>query len=65
MVEMVVCEDTQGHLYLVSRKDFEKMIKNHPKARMQLCELVTVYNCEDYTSFHQALHLNGVFKDGI
>ena len=65
MVEMVVCEDSQGHLYLVSRKDFEKMIKNHPKAKEQLSELITVYNCEDYTSFHQALHLNGVFKDGI
>lgn len=60
---MVVCEDTQGHLYLVSRKDFEKMIKNHPKAREKLSELITVYNCEDYISFHQALHLNGVFKE--
>lgn len=62
MVEMVVCEDTHGHLYVVGRNDFEKMINNHKKARMQLAELVTVYSCEDYISFHQALHLNGVFK---
>lgn len=62
MVEMVVCEDTQGHLYVVGRNDFEKMIKNHKKVREQLAELVTVYKCEDYISFHQALHLNGVFK---
>lgn len=62
---MVVCEDTQGHLYLVSRNDYEKMISNNQKAKEQLSELITVYNCEDYTSFSQALHLNGVFKDVV
>ena len=62
---MVVCEDDQGHLYLVSQKDFERMIENNPKLKKKLTELITVYNCEDYTSFHQALHLNGVFNDGI
>ena len=51
---MVVCEDTQGHLYLVSRNDYEKMISNNQKAKEQLSELITVYNCEDYILFsHQ------------
>lgn len=64
-MEIVVFEDFKHHLYVAKRKDYDKMLKNHPQLKSKLCELITVYHADDYISLHQCLHLNGVFTDDV
>jgi hypothetical protein len=62
MTEMVVFEDLNHKLYVASRKDYDKILHNHPSLKRKLCELVSVYKSDNYIELHQNLHNNGMFK---
>jgi hypothetical protein len=59
-MDKVVVMDTDHRYYIVPRKDYDRMIHNHPSMKTKLVELVTIHECNDYIQFHQKLHMNKV-----
>lgn len=65
MSELVLLEDFDGRKYCCRRKDFNKLLSNHPRLKSRLCELVTIYSSDNYVGFWQQLIDNGVFDDEV
>jgi hypothetical protein len=63
MTEKIAFEDWSHRVYVCNRKDFDRMLHDHPKLKKRVCEVVTFYHSESYTALMQQVIGNGVLDE--